>query len=206
MTRAAPERRQHARVLAHLFGMIGLAAAVLGTSGQVLAANRLFHALAPGIVRHVRGRLRLTDEVADRLVGEAFSLRRAHSRGDSVHCFPIRWGDGASPAIGHLIALQGSARDTLSGASGILLIAPLQPRPEPDRLLLQRLFDLSPAEARVASGIVAGRTIQAIAEDFSVSRETVRSQLKTVLAKTGSKRQLDLAVLLAALSFPSAQS
>ena len=62
--------------------------------------------------------------------------------------------------------------------------------------LLQGLFDLSPAEARVACGIAERQTIEAIADELGVSRETVRCQLKSVLAKTGTKRQLDLALLL----------
>ena len=64
------------------------------------------------------------------------------------------------------------------------------------------MFGLSPAEARVASGIAGRQTLEAIARDFGISRETVRSQLKTVFAKTGAKRQLDLAVLLSCVHLP----
>jgi hypothetical protein len=39
--------------------------------------------------------------------------------------------------------------------------------------LLQGLFDLSPAEARVARGIAERQTLEAIADDLGISRETV---------------------------------
>ena len=68
----------------------------------------------------------------------------------------------------------------------------------PTAEVLQGLFDLTPAEARVARAIAERRTVEAIAGMLGVSRETVRTQLKSVLAKTGMARQADLAALLAA--------
>ena len=72
----------------------------------------------------------------------------------------------------------------------------------PDAELIAGLFDLTPAEARVARGVAEGLTLDAIGNKASISRETVRSQLKAVLAKTGVNRQADLAALLAGLRLP----
>jgi DNA-binding CsgD family transcriptional regulator len=197
---AARQRQQPARTLAQTLGMIGLAAAVLGVSGQVLAANRLFGALPSGIVRHIRGRPRLMDAAADRLIEDVLARHGSHS--GSVHSIPIRGRAGKSPAIVHVISLHEAAREAFPGATGVLVVATMGARPALSARFLRQLFGLSPAEARVANAIAAQQTIKAMADDFGVSRETVRSQLKTVLAKTGTKRQLDLAVLLTGLQLP----
>jgi DNA-binding CsgD family transcriptional regulator len=70
--------------------------------------------------------------------------------------------------------------------------------------MIQGLFDLTSAEARVARAIAQQKTTEGIAAEFSVSRETVRTQIKSVLAKTGFKRKSDLAALLAVagMKFP----
>jgi DNA-binding CsgD family transcriptional regulator len=197
---AARKRQQHARTLAQTLGMIGLAAAVLGVSGQVLAANRQFGALPSGIIRHMRGRPKLLDAAADRLIEDV--LARHGSQSGSVHSIPIRSGAGKSPAIVHLISLHEGAREAFPGATGILVVATIGGRPALSARFLRQLFGLSPAEARVANAIAAQQTIRTMADDFGVPRETVRSQLKTVLAKTGTKRQLDLALLVAGLQLP----
>lgn len=57
---------------------------------------------------------------------------------------------------------------------------------------LERLFGLTPAEARVAIAICSGRTAAEIAEDQCVTYATVRSQLKSVFSKTGIHRQAEL--------------
>jgi DNA-binding CsgD family transcriptional regulator len=49
----------------------------------------------------------------------------------------------------------------------------------------------------VARAIAQRKTTEGIAAEFNVSRETIRTQVKSVLAKTGCARQLDLAVMLA---------
>lgn len=66
-------------------------------------------------------------------------------------------------------------------------------------LWLAQLFGLTPAESSVTNWLVSGRTIDEYAQDRGVSPATVRSQLKTVLAKTGMSRQAQLVAALARL-------
>jgi DNA-binding CsgD family transcriptional regulator len=64
------------------------------------------------------------------------------------------------------------------------------------------LFDLTPAEARVAQGIGRAFTVDDLAKSLGVTTETVRRQLKAVLGKTGARRQSELVSLLAGKSYP----
>jgi DNA-binding CsgD family transcriptional regulator len=66
--------------------------------------------------------------------------------------------------------------------------------------LVQSLFDLTPAEARVARGLASGKTVTDIATDSGVSRETIRTQLGRVMEKTGCNRQADVVALLTGIS------
>ncbi len=76
-------------------------------------------------------------------------------------------------------------------------MTPVVPAEVPKAEVLQGLFDLTPAEARVARGIAECQSVEGIADLLGVSRETIRTQLKAVLAKTGTGRQVELAALLA---------
>lgn len=194
---SASLRLQQARTIAELLAIIGLPAGVLSAFGEVLASNKPLAALVPGTLRELHGRLHLTDANADRLVKNAIARLRASA--GAPFCIPVRSGTGEPPAVVSLIPLSGFAEDALLGPVAVLVIDLVQPGPTPNAKILQDLFDLSPAEARVAQRIAGRETIDAIARRSGVSRETVRCQLKAVLAKTGTKRQLDLAVLLAGL-------
>lgn len=61
---------------------------------------------------------------------------------------------------------------------------------------LERLFALSPAEARLATRLADGEGLEEAAVALGVSRNTARSQLQSVFAKTGINRQGDLVRLL----------
>ncbi|MGX9981699.1 helix-turn-helix transcriptional regulator [Methylobacterium fujisawaense] len=60
------------------------------------------------------------------------------------------------------------------------------------RSVLKGLFDLTPAEARVALSVAGCRMVEQIATEIGISPSTVRAQLKAVMAKTGVKRQAEL--------------
>lgn len=68
--------------------------------------------------------------------------------------------------------------------------------------LLNQLYGLSPAEARLAVALANGDSLEAMATRFSVSLNTIRTQLKSCYRKTGANRQNELVKLV--LSTPEA--
>jgi DNA-binding CsgD family transcriptional regulator len=53
-------------------------------------------------------------------------------------------------------------------------------------------YGLSPMETRVLTGLLAGQTLQQVAEVLGVARSTARTHLDNIFAKTGVARQADL--------------
>lgn len=193
------QRLQQARAAAESLALIGLAAAVLDIGGEVIVTNKLFADLMPDTVRELRGRPKFTDPTAARHIDDVISRICSGRRDGEVRSIPIRAQDGRPPTMVHVIPVPGGVNDPLPSTGAILVVTVVRPRQVPSPEILKGLFGLSPAEARVAHGIAAQRTVETIADHSGVSRETVRSQLKNVLAKTGTKRQVELAALLLGL-------
>lgn len=62
--------------------------------------------------------------------------------------------------------------------------------------VLQMLYALTPAEARLVNGLCEGLTIQEMEQLFGLKASTLRSQLKSVFHKTGANRQAELVALV----------
>jgi len=62
-----------------------------------------------------------------------------------------------------------------------------------------QLFGYTQAEQRVVQGLLNGQTLEEIAQSNGTSFNTVRTQTRSVLAKTGVTRQVDLVRLLSRL-------
>jgi DNA-binding CsgD family transcriptional regulator len=69
----------------------------------------------------------------------------------------------------------------------------------PSADLAQRLFALTPAEARIAVLVGAGVSPRQAAMQLGISEGNLRTALKRVFAKIGVSRQSELATLLAKL-------
>jgi DNA-binding CsgD family transcriptional regulator len=92
----------------------------------------------------------------------------------------------------------GGAGDAL--ARTILILVDLSTAPQPRAAVLEKLFGLTGAEARLAIQIGRGETPADIALEHGVSMPTVRSQLASVFAKTQTSRQAELVALLARIA------
>ncbi len=82
----------------------------------------------------------------------------------------------------------------------MLVLTPVTLPQAPPVELVQSLFDLTPAEARVARGLASGKTVEDIATARGVSQNTIRAHVRGVLEKTGCNRQVDIVALLTAIS------
>lgn len=199
-TLSARRRLQAVQVAADALEMVGLPAAVLGRQGQALAMNRSCQALLGTTVRD-GPRFALADPAADRLLAEALRTLAAVglARTQSI---PVPAKEAEPPAVAHVLPVKRSARDLFAAASAIVVVTPLAQDRLPGLSVLEGLFDLTPAEARVARGITGCRTVEQIAAESGTSPQTVRSQLKSVMAKTGVNRQVELVRLLSGVALP----
>jgi DNA-binding CsgD family transcriptional regulator len=183
---------------------LGLPAAVLGGRGQLLACNRLMDKLIPATVLDGSTRAQIADKKADTLLENALSALANGTRRGIVQSFPIKGADGKSSSVAHLLPVRGSAHDLFSRINSILVIMPLPGPGAPPVKVLQALFDLTPSEARIASALADGRSIDAISVDFGIARETVRSHLRSIFAKSGVSKQSSLVRLLLGVTLPRA--
>lgn len=191
-------RLEQLRAAAEALALIGLPAAVLDANGKVLAANALIEEMSSHVVWLPEDRLALTDTTATALLRQAVARIREPAA-TSVRSFPAMGATMSEPVVVHLVPTTGRASDLFGGGFGLLVITAVVAPDAPDAALIRGLFDLTPAEARVASGITEGLSVNQIASRNNVASETVRAQIKAVFAKLGVNRQSQVAALLAAV-------
>jgi DNA-binding CsgD family transcriptional regulator len=76
--------------------------------------------------------------------------------------------------------------------SAVVFITDPDSKAESNERTLARLFGLTAAEARLASILSRGVSLDLAADELSVSRNTVHSQLQRIFEKTGTSRQAEL--------------
>jgi DNA-binding CsgD family transcriptional regulator len=192
--------RMRAAVLA--LDQLGLPACLIGHNLRILAVNPRFEAMLDRLIQDRCLRISLVNRNADALLAEALNQLRLPENGSAVRSIPVPASDEEPPVILHLVPIKRAANDIFCGVTAILVVTPVVPAEVPTAEVLQGLFDLTPAEARVARAVARSETIETIAKEFGVSKGTVRNQLKAVFAKTGVARQTDLARLLSGTGVP----
>lgn len=194
-------RLEEARNTVTTLGDLGLPAAAMSVNGKLRAANEAFALLMPRVVADFTDRLRFSHRGADVLFVNA--LGRGNTGTRSGLSFPVPKGESDVPMVVHLVPIRRGAQDIFSNLHWLLIAIPVSHSGTLESRLLEGLFDLTPTEARVARGILFGKSLSEIAREHAVSPETARSQLKAVLAKTGTNRQAELASLLGRLKTPT---
>lgn len=195
---AARLQLEHARAASQTLAKIGFATLVVDANRRVLAANDLTAGQSAHIHWRAQDRFALSDSSADALLGSA--LEDIKGSDANVRSFPVRHAEGAAALVAHVIPIRRAAQDIFSRSAAALVLTPVTAPGAPPIELVQSLFDLTPTEASVARDLVSGKTIEDIATDGGVSRNTVRSHVRQVLEKTGCNRQAEAIALLGGIS------
>jgi DNA-binding CsgD family transcriptional regulator len=190
---------ERARIASATLATLGLPALVLDEQGKVLAANSLIEALTGYVQWRAQDRVSLKDRAADQLLRDAIANIDL-AGGTSVRSFPVRDTGAEAMMVAHVIPIRLSARDIFVRCAAALVLTPVTLPQAPPVELVQSLFDLTPAEARVARGLASGKTVEDIATDGGISPNTIRTHVRGVLEKTGCNRQVDIVALLTAIS------
>jgi DNA-binding CsgD family transcriptional regulator len=181
-------RYERARAAVASFDAAGVPAALVHANGGILAANESFVALDEHVKIGARDRLHILDERAQALALQALA-GLVRSDFNVPLSIPI---SGRPPHVLHFIPSTGEMRDLFGHAVALILVSVVKPRSAPDKTLVAALFDLTPGEGRVAAAVADGHSIDAIATRHNISRETVRSQLRSAFHKIGARNQVDL--------------
>lgn len=186
-----------ARLRADVLESIGLAAAVIARGNhRVLAVNRHFGSLNPSVSVGAFDRLVLRHRPA------AQALAITLGNDDAIRSIPIPSTEDLPAVVVHVVPIRGAAHDVFLGSIAIVIFTPVTAPAVPATQLLNGLFDLTPAEARVSAALCSGQSVSRIAATLGVGRETIRSHLRAVFDKTGTRRQSDLLRLLSGISIP----
>jgi DNA-binding CsgD family transcriptional regulator len=168
---------------------------ILDQSGHVLDSNQPSGRAKAVEVRC--GKVTMLDSRAQRVLEQLLSRVPAE--------VAEHWGCALSPAgsaiafVKFVIFTQ-AQRQAFRGASMAVVAFDGQIRCSPSPELLRLLFGLTPAEARVAVGLMGGGTAREIARDRRLALVTVRTQLKHILAKMHMQRQADVIAILGRLA------
>lgn len=101
------------------------------------------------------------------------------------------------PLTASVVSLRNQRSPFFGAGSAVALFLHDPDRPlNIDDSLLTQCYGLSPSEAKLAIALLSGQTPADYAETRGISNNTVKTQLKQVLAKTGTHRQSELVQML----------
>lgn len=180
-------REQHAL---DTLDAIGYAAATLDCRGNIVAFNRALLTGDNPWRASLGARLELMDGPVDEVL--AGSVARGFPR---IEAIAIPTADHGPRGL-HIVPIAPAVAEPFR-MSRALVIATGMSRPAHSADVLRAFFGLSRAESELMRDLLAGHSLDEIADLRGRSRHTIRNQLKAIFAKTGSRRQGELAGLVA---------
>jgi DNA-binding CsgD family transcriptional regulator len=195
---------ERARIAGEALAAMRIPALVLNETGKVLSVNSLIEAMSGFVHWRAYDRVSLKDPPADHLLRDAIAAIGSGS-GSGVRSFPVRDARANAMMVAHVIPIRLSARDIFERCAAILTLTPVTSPQAPPVELIQCLFDLTPAEARVARSLASGKTVEDVASERGISVNTVRTHVRGVLEKTGCNRQAEIVALLAGIIAPHSE-
>jgi DNA-binding CsgD family transcriptional regulator len=190
----------------HALNQLPTGVVLVDASARIVFANvAAEHALrsADGLTVE-RGRLAAT------LGSETTSLRSLinaavlTTKGDALHAGKVMTISRPQSLRPLSVLVTAVPRDAGSGtpdraAAAVFISNPDRPQ-SPDPAVLRTVFHLTGAECRLAIAICSGSSLAQAAASLEITKETAKSCLKSVFAKTGTSRQSELVTIVSRLA------
>ncbi len=160
------------------------AAALLGTGATLARVDDRLMATTPAATRTVH--LQISNAVR--------AHREGHAAATSIVLVERA---GRLPLTLMTLPLRGAGDQAMRSGALMFMFDP-ESAPVVTADLVRRLFDLSAIEAELAVALCGGQSPEEIANERGRAVSTVRSQIRSLFAKTGTHRQADLIGLLLA--------
>ena len=181
---------------------------LVNAEARILQVNRMaeeFLALGDGLRADAVGLAAASPHDSERLREMVTQVATADVEAPATPVGVLRLDRPSLETPWQIVALPVHARrraDTVSEVAALFVTETAIGGPSgipPEALV--RLFDLTPAEARLLVALVEGMTLDEAAETFGVSKNTLRNQLNQVFRKTETNKQSELVRLV--LSSPA---
>ena len=207
INRAIERKQQRATALADVVDRLNAGVILLDSACRIVHSNPAAETIlaADDVLRSMAGRLVTRSSEANLALRNIFrdpaEVAVAAAIGRKI---PLMAHDG-SHYVAHVIALPSLLRDGATertSAVGALLVWKAELDSRSCAGLIDRTFELTPAELRVLQSIVEVGGVPETAAALGIAETTVKTHLHRVFAKTGVSRQADLVKLAAGFSNP----
>jgi DNA-binding CsgD family transcriptional regulator len=191
-----PNRHQ-TNPLVELFGQFGCGIFILAEDGTIVQMNEVAQLHTSESLKVVNRRVRAVGRIDDENLQEVIKRVLAGAPHVPVPAQIVISRRTQLPLILHVMPLvphEGCPQCALLSFDPECVRAPTEP-------VLRQVFGLTPREASLALYICQGFSIKEIASEFCITEDTARSHIKSVMAKTGARRQSELTALLLQFGF-----
>lgn len=180
------------------FAASNTAAVLVDRYGRIFEANASAERLLSGEIRLKNGKLVHEPEASFPALERALS-RILNQAKAGLH-FPVPLPrKERGPLLAYPSRLQRTMGNALADCQAIIVLVDPDSRKNPAETTLRSVYKLSGAEARLAIQLSTGEALDKVAERLNISKETSRTQLKSIFAKLAVHRQAELVAVLSTM-------
>jgi DNA-binding CsgD family transcriptional regulator len=177
--------------------LVGRPAIALDRFGVVLGVNQAAEAIFDDDFRVRNRRLFASDHRANRDLRALADGLLATPESEPLPALSIVVRRPGKPiTIARTLPVHVAARNPFLGARVLLVFSEAKVGARLSADYLGGIFGLTPTEARLATSLAQGHSLELIAHDHKISLATARNQLKAVFLKTDTHKQSELVALL----------
>ena len=188
---------QSATTAKDAFTKLSVPTILLDLNGTCIESSTEVAAQSDHITWGPNDALILKDSAANTLLHKALS--EIHSQ-NGVQSFAIKDDNGLPAHVAHVIPITRAAHDIFAKGYALLVLNPIDTKTNPSVDLLRSLFDFTAAEANVARQLANGVSAEKIAENGGVSINTVRTQIRKIIEKSGCNKLPEVISMISNLS------